>query len=267
GGASIGGLVGGNWYDGTITNCYSTGNVSGGRDVGGLVGYSKVREIIDSFWDIETSGRTTSDGGTGLPTAEMQTAATFFVWACGEPVWTIDEGNDYPRLWWENAPGEPITTPSYGGGSGDPNDPYLIYTAEQLNTIGLIPCHLDKHFKLMANIDLASFTGTEFNIIGYYIAWNDNKPFTGVFDGSDHTISNFSYTTTGTNYIGLFGYVTGEIKEVGLIDPNVDAGTGCYCVGSLVGWLCGGTITNCYAEGDSVTGAFYVGGLAGVNEE
>ena len=24
----------------------------------------------------------------------------------------------------------------YGGGSGEPNDPYLIYTAEQMNTIG-----------------------------------------------------------------------------------------------------------------------------------
>jgi hypothetical protein len=24
----------------------------------------------------------------------------------------------------------------YGGGSGEPNDPYLIYTAEQMNAIG-----------------------------------------------------------------------------------------------------------------------------------
>jgi len=25
-------------------------------------------------------------------------------------VWTIDEGNDYPRLWWENAPRHLIET-------------------------------------------------------------------------------------------------------------------------------------------------------------
>ena len=25
----------------------------------------------------------------------------------------------------------------YGGGSGEPNDPYMIYTAEQMNEIGL----------------------------------------------------------------------------------------------------------------------------------
>ncbi|GAG85111.1 unnamed protein product, partial [marine sediment metagenome] len=47
-----------------------------------------------------------------------------------------------------------------------------------------------------------------------------------VFDGNGHTISNFTYTSTDTDYIGLFGYVSGgnaEIKDLGLIDPNVDA--------------------------------------------
>jgi hypothetical protein len=109
--------------------------------------------VIASFWDFQTSGPSTSAGGVGLTTAEMQTASTFIAWGCG-PVWTIDEGVDYPRFVWENAPGEPIPTPSYGGGSGEPNDPYLIYTAEQLNTIGSVLCHLDKHFRLCANIDL-----------------------------------------------------------------------------------------------------------------
>ncbi|MHC4489529.1 MAG: GLUG motif-containing protein, partial [Planctomycetota bacterium] len=71
----VGGLVGRN-YD-TITNCYSTGRVSGIRDVGGLVGYNYKGTVRASFWDIETSGKSTSDGGMGLPTAEMQTMSTF----------------------------------------------------------------------------------------------------------------------------------------------------------------------------------------------
>ena len=125
----------------------------------------------------------------------------------------------------------------YGGDSGMANDPYLIYTAEQMNTVGAEPNDWDKHFKLMANVDLSSFSGTSFNIIGYYVSWNspDNRPFTGVFDGSGHTISNFSYTSTKADYVGLFGYVDDpnmEVKDLGLIDPNVDAGTGNY-VGSL----------------------------------
>ena len=74
----------------------------------------------------------------------------------------------------------------YGGGSGEPNDPYLIYTAEQMNTIVAEPNAWDKNFKLMADIDLSSYTGTDFNIIGYFVDCGsaDNKPLTCVFDGN-----------------------------------------------------------------------------------
>ncbi|MHC4489527.1 MAG: hypothetical protein ACYSW7_10195, partial [Planctomycetota bacterium] len=48
----------------------------------------------------------------------------------------------------------------YGGGTGGPNDPYLIYTAGQMNEIGLSGNwgDLDKHFLLCADIDLSAFT-------------------------------------------------------------------------------------------------------------
>jgi len=248
-----------NAYYSTITNCYSTGSVSGNYRVGGLVG-DYDGKVSDSFWDIETSGQTTSARGTGKTTAELQTASTFAAWGCGS-IWTIDSGKDYPRLWWQNMPGEIISKPYYGGGNGETNDPYLIYTAEQLNTIGLATCDWDKHFRLMADIDLSSLNGTSFNIIGTFWA----NPFTGVFDGIGHTISNFNYIYTATDSIGFFGYVRGVIKDLGLIDPNVDAGTG-RDVGSLVGDLVGGTITNCYVEGGSVSGVDYVGGLVGWND-
>ena len=261
--SSVGGLVGYNRF-GTITHCYSTGSASGGIRVGGLVGWNK-GSVWASFWDIETSGQTSSDGGTGLPTDEMQMASTFIVWGC-EPVWTIDEGNDYPRLVWENMSGEFITVPSdlYGGGAGDPNDPYLIYTDEQLNMIGLFLCDLDKHFKLMADIDLSGYTGTSFNFIGTDYYYN---PFSGVFDGNNHKIYNFTYDSNDRRYIGLFGYIRGEnaeIKNLGLIDPNVDVGTG-RDIGSLVGQLSKGTISGCYVEGGSVSGNENVGGLVGGN--
>jgi len=260
--SSVGGLVGYNRY-GKITHCYSTGSASGGIRVGGLVGWNK-GSVWASFWDIETSGQSISAGGTGLPTDEMQTASTFIVWGC-EPVWTIDEGNDYPRLVWENVPGEFITVPSdlYGGGAGDPNDPYLIYTAEQLNMIGLFLCNLDKHFKLMADIDLSGYTGTSFNFIGTDYYYN---PFSGVFDGNNLKIYNFTYDSNDRRYIGLFGYIRGEnaeIKDLGVINPYIE-GTFGY-VGSLVG-INGGNITNCYVEGGSVSGTSNdVGGLVGYN--
>lgn len=152
----------------------------------------------------------------------------------------------------------------YGGGSGEPNDPYLIYTAEQMNAIGADQNDWDKHFKLMADINLSAYNGTNFNIIGL----DSNKFFSGVFDGNDKEISNFSYySSTETANIGLFGYVDGEnaqIKNLGLINPDVNVPAG-WDVGSLVGRKDDGAITNCFIEGGSASGIENVGGLVGYN--
>ncbi len=42
----------------------------------------------------------------------------------------------------------------YSGGTGDPNDPYQIATAEDLIALGETPEDYDKHFILTADIDL-----------------------------------------------------------------------------------------------------------------
>lgn len=147
----------------------------------------------------------------------------------------------------------------YGGGTGEPNEPYLIYTAEQMNEIGLHEEDWEKHFKLMADIDLSSYTGTSFNLIG-----TSHNPFWGVFDGNDHTILNFTYKyRADRDATALFSHVGswGLIKDLGLVGPNVDAGAG-KNAGVLVGDNMG-TITGCYAHGGSVSGRNYVGGLVG----
>ena len=73
-GGTVGGLVGCN--NGAVDSCYSTGSVTGGT-VGGLVGYNFFGTVSNSFWDTETSGQATSDGGTGKTTAEMKDIDTF----------------------------------------------------------------------------------------------------------------------------------------------------------------------------------------------
>jgi len=165
-----------------------------------------------------------------------------------------------------------ITQAQYAGGTGTPEDPYLITTPEQMNAIGADPNDWDKHFKLMADIDLSAYTGTEFNLIGYHESYTrrdkspERTPFAGVFDGNGHAISNFSYTCED-NYVGLFKYIgdpNAEIRNLGLSAPTVDGGTGNF-VGGLVGYLEDGTIRNCYVEGGTVVGNSEVGGLAGDN--
>jgi hypothetical protein len=268
GSGCVGSLVGGNYSfssrpnPATILNCYAIGSVSGNYDSGGLVGLNDEGAVEASFWDVETTGLSASSGGFGKTTAQMETKSTFVNagWDFDTPIWTIDPDADYPRLWWE--PNEP---PKYGGGTGEPDDPYLIHTAEQMNEIGANPEDWDKSFKLMADIDLGSYAGTDFNLIGYYISSNDNKPFAGVFDGNGHTISNLNHASANTDIVGLFAYASGldlEIRDLGLIDPNVDAGTGSG-VGSLVGVMEFGAVTGCYARNCNVSGREWIGGLVG----
>jgi hypothetical protein len=160
-------------------------------------------------------------------------------------------------------PPEPGVYGVYGGGSGTADEPFLIFSAEQLNTIGLNPAAWHKHFRLMADIDLSGYTGTDLNIIGTSMA----KSFGGTFDGNNHKIYNLSYDCSEADFVSLFGCVNGSdalIKDLSLVNPNISIQTGLY-VSSLVGCLGTGTISACSANGGSVAGGSFVGGLVGWN--
>jgi len=75
GNSGAGGLMAAN--SGTVSNSYSTGSVSGNEYLGGLIGYSDQGTVSGSFWNIEISEQSTSAGGTGKTTAEMQLITTF----------------------------------------------------------------------------------------------------------------------------------------------------------------------------------------------
>lgn len=152
---------------------------------------------------------------------------------------------------------------TYSGGTGEPNDPYLIATAEDLNDIGNHPEDFNKCFLMVADINLADYTGAQFNIIG-----SEGNPFTGIFDGADHTISNFTYTAADTSFIGIFGLVddpNAVIKYLTLIDPNINPTGDSYCVGSLVGCFGYGNIAGCGVKNCNVSGRYCAGGLVGIN--
>jgi hypothetical protein len=111
---SVGGLVGYNYgSDGTVSNSYSTGNVTGEERVGGLVGWTHYSTVSSSFWDTETSGQATSDGGTGKNTTEMQSILTFsgtgwdiIAVALNQTnpsyIWNIVNNVTYPFLSWQS---------------------------------------------------------------------------------------------------------------------------------------------------------------------
>ena len=97
GSAYAGGLIGEN--DGTVTNSYSTGAVTNtGGTAGGLIGLD-FGTVSNSFWDINTSGQSTSAAGTGLTTQQMMSQSNFTSagWDFAN-TWVMYEGYTYPLL-------------------------------------------------------------------------------------------------------------------------------------------------------------------------
>ena len=264
----VGGLVGFH-YSGHIDMSYSTGLVTGNEDVGGLVGddgriESQYQPLFGpifggsttaSFWDMETSGQSISDGGVGKTTAEMQDINTYinegwdFFGQAGGPhdIWTEPEGGGYPVLFWQVPP--EFGLPDFAGGKGVPDDPYMIATAEELNAIGHNPRLMNSHFRLVDDLDL-----TDMN---FYSIGSSEYPYRGVFDGNNHVIANLK--TVFINYLGDLA----EVKNLGIVDANIISSDS--YIGGLVGFNSKGDIINCYIGG-TVEGRGQVGGLVGHNE-
>ena len=105
----VGGLVGLARRE-TIAACYARGAVSGRTGVGGLVGAASSRSVITaSYWDVTASGQTTSRGGAGHTTQELQAptayAGLYAAWNVavdGHPgaddPWAFGTNSQYPVL-------------------------------------------------------------------------------------------------------------------------------------------------------------------------
>jgi len=100
---------------GIATNIYSIGT-TGASVTGGLAAQGG-GTYNDCFWDTETSGSATSDGGTGKTTAQMYQEATFTNWDF-TTIWSIDEGVSYPTFLGD-VPPTPIVVTDSGAGSDD----------------------------------------------------------------------------------------------------------------------------------------------------
>ncbi|MGM0608647.1 MAG: InlB B-repeat-containing protein [Candidatus Muiribacteriota bacterium] len=102
----VGGLVGKNPTYSIVENCYSVGHVTSVNNlVGGLIGENdNTDDVIQSFYDSQTSGQNDTSKGIPKTTAEMKNKDTFTPeWDFDGPdfIWEIDDGNSYPFLTWE----------------------------------------------------------------------------------------------------------------------------------------------------------------------
>ena len=113
-----------------------------------------------------------------------------------------------------------------------------------------------KTIKLSADIDLG---GKEWTPIG-----KSGKPFQGIFDGNEKTISNLVINSPTQSDVGLFGFTqSGEVKNFTLRNAKV---SGYLDVGAVAGTPYTSKYTNIAVTGlIQVNGFSYVGGAFGKN--
>ena len=161
----------------------------------------------------------------------------------------------------------------FAGGTGEPNDPYQIATAEQLISIGDDPNLLDKHFILVNDIDLDPNlpSGRIFDRAVVYLSSGGGRErrgvigYSGVFDGNGYVIKNFTMECTdrsGALFRGLGQ--DGVIMNLGLEDVEIHpASSFCEYLAPLAVEN-EGRISCCYATGN-VSDGDIMGGLVGEN--
>ena len=218
----VGGLIGGNYAD--VSNSYSTGSVSGTGDVGGLIGYnnSSKSTINNSFWDKETSGQSTSDGGTDKTTSEMKTKSTFtsagwdFVGESSNgsnDYWEIDgsKNDGYPYLYEEES-ATPVELVSFSANVFSNSVELNWQTATEVNNYGF---EVQRSVISPPEADQRS----EFETIGFVEgAGNSNSPKEYSFTDENPQSGNVQYRLKQIDIDGNFKY--SEIVEVEVGAPT-----------------------------------------------
>lgn len=136
---------------------------------------------------------------------------------------------------------------------------YEVYNAEGLKNIAEL---VNEEWKLGINITLTDnidLTDIDWTPIGK----DDNKAYTGTFDGNGKTITGLTVNQEGTNYVGLIGYLGsgGKVQNVVLEGVQITSDNSSGYAGGVAGdsW---GTIENCSVSG-SVSGTTFAGGVVG----
>lgn len=152
-----------------------------------------------------------------------------------------------------------ITLNKDKGYTDDGQGNYTVTSAEGLKNIAKL---VNEEWKLGINITLTAdidLKGIDWTPIGK----DDNKAYTGTFDGNGKTITGL--TVTGSDqYAGLFGYIGsgGTVKNVVLEGVQIESDNDMSDVGGVAGQSYG-NIENCSVSG-SVSGSGMNGFAGGV---
>jgi len=286
--------------DGELTeNCYNVGVVrqveNSTAEPGGITCDHFME--VNNCYSIKVTSE--SDKGTIVEEEALRTQSTFESFDF-ENIWIFENDYPYPQLRSNPHVSHTENTTEFVGGKGTIDDPYLVATFEQLDSIRY---YSSKHFKLVSDIDVA---GREWTVIG----GSDVDGFYGSIDGDGYRITGLNIAVNAKNiYTGFIGNNFGQISNIVFEDPillvrdseesEIYAGIICgynnilakveqckviggevssnVCksktiLGGIVGYNNGdikassysGTITSDFLE---VAGTGYVGGIVGFNDK
>ena len=296
GNASVGGVCGS--ITTPLTKCYNTGKVSGKMNVGGVCGFNSMATIGKCYNTGKVSGERYVGGICGCNFNSKETfTACYYDSDCtqngvGNP--SASTENVLPKSTADmhsTAFCELIDYHSYDNQSGIcalceeayqeapcnngiyeiSNAGQLYWFADKVNnengTYGNANAVLTKD--IVVNQHVLTSDGTLNGDGNSFKSWTpigtSTSPFTGTFDGGNHTINGLYFYNTNTNYIGLFGYLgeNGKISNVGVQDSYL---MGYEWDGGICGYNSGATIENCYYTG-TVSGSWgHIGGICGYSK-
>lgn len=131
-----------------------------------------------------------------------------------------------------------------------------IYSGEGLKVAADVANSGDTDLNITLDNDI-DLTGIEWTPIG-----TESRPYTGTFDGNNKTIRGLEINQSGTDNVGLIGYLGSEGKVQNVVLANISV-SGANYVGGIAGQT-DGTVENCSVNG-TVTGQNQTGGIVGRN--
>ncbi|TNC09919.1 filamentous hemagglutinin N-terminal domain-containing protein, partial [Methylobacterium terricola] len=293
---SVGGLVG--YSNSDVSQAYATGPVSGsGNSIGGLIGYYGGGTLSATYWDTQSTGRSSATGSGAVAGATALTSAQARSQAGYTNANDSSQNFDFGTVWYQARDLRPILRSE--AAAADANGVIAVSNLHQLQLMGV---NLSGTYRLTANIDASATNSTEaspgiFGAGGFVPVGTGGNGFTGSLDGAARTISGLTINRPSESTIGLIGLLDGgSVSRLGLTGSSITGGFsdiggmigvirngrvdqasadgtvvstlgggGGGSVGGLSGGNVGGTITRSFAAGSVTSPGDYVGGLVGYN--
>lgn len=144
----------------------------------------------------------------------------------------------------------------FAGGTGQPNDPYQIATAQQLISIGADP-NLPARQIFTQAVIAPDMNDADSRFEG--------PAFRGDLDGRTYVIRNLTIRSNASHYLGLFGLLASDasVRSLRFENAQITGGENTEALGALAGSN-HGSVADCYASAVAI-GSEYVGGLVGYN--